>query len=780
MWGTAYAIGSRDSRVDISSDIIGMMHLAILALHGLMQVAVPPPQRRTTVRDSLVGDTTRRAPIRRPVTPALLASAFHDADARDLFTRARDARVAQDSSIRSYDAKVRQRMSVTAAIGSVPLEKLVYRQEGAARVRWQRGIGAHIEVTAGRVTIPPVGMPSVDRDALESMVADVDQVPIPYFPGNEPLWVGTFAATPEVNENSVVNPLADGAEAYYTYRSGDSLSIRVGDGPTIRVRQVDFRPRAAEWNVVIGSLWIDRESGHLVRAAYRMASPGGAAISVQSKSGKENTILRTVIKSLMPTTSAQISAIVIEYQRYDGFWLPSMQTMQGFAKASFARVPVTIENNFSYQSVNAPSDLPSIHVDSVRKDTTRGKQRRGSILQCDTATTRTVTAYKGGGQVPIEMRIPCNLDSLMNSPDLPRSAFDKGEAIFGSRDADQLIADALSMSDQAPINLGALPHPRYQYGLSMTRYNRIEGFSTGLRFEQPLGGGLDVTGEGRIGTADHEPRFDLSLGRSNLSKTIRLGGYNRLVSASDWENPLTFGSSLGAFFFGRDDAFYYRASGGELRWTSDRGLRLDWRAFRERQSTAVPKTDFSVGGSFLPNIEATNGVYTGASVRLQLSHGLDPRGFRVSTDMHLEGAQGDSTYGRGSVDMTLSRGFGEAFDGALTIAGGSSVGEVPVQRRWFLGGTQTVRGQRPDTAQSGNAFWLGRLELGRTVNWLRPSLFGDLGWAGDRTKMSDVGRPLSGVGVGFSFLDGAIRLDLARGLYPREQTRLSLYLGARF
>jgi hemolysin activation/secretion protein len=119
-------------------------------------------------------------------------------------------------------------------------------------------------------------------------------------------------------------------------------------------------------------------------------------------------------------------------------------------------------------------------------------------------------------------------------------------------------------------------------------------------------------------------------------------------------------------------------------------------------------------------------------------------------------------------------------DGALTVAGGSSLGELPMQRRWFLGGTETIRGQRADLAQSGDAFWMTRLEVARPLTGMRVSLFGDLGWTGDRTTLAEVGRPLSGVGIGLSALDGLIRLDLARGIYPREQTRVNLYLDARF
>jgi len=119
-------------------------------------------------------------------------------------------------------------------------------------------------------------------------------------------------------------------------------------------------------------------------------------------------------------------------------------------------------------------------------------------------------------------------------------------------------------------------------------------------------------------------------------------------------------------------------------------------------------------------------------------------------------------------------------EAALTVSGGSTVGNVPMQRRWFLGGTQTIRGQSADTAQSGNAFWMSRFELARAAVGIRTSLFGDVGWTGDRSTWRDVGRPLSGVGVGFSALDGLVRFDIARGLYPRKQTRLSFYLGAPF
>jgi len=39
---------------------------------------------------------------------------------------------------------------------------------------------------------------------------------------------------------------------------------------------------------------------------------------------------------------------------------------------------------------------------------------------------------------------------------------------------------------------------------------------------------------------------------------------------------------------------------------------------------------------------------------------------------------------------------------------------------------------------------------------------------------------MSGVGVGSSFFDGLMRMDLARGLYPKQRWRFDFSLEARF
>ena len=795
--------------------------LLLLALHVVIQQGPPPRQTpKAIVRDSTVADSTvRNAPRRLPVTAAVLASAFADDGARDLFSRARSSRLSQDSSLASYDAKVVQRFSVSAGIGRVGRERLVFRQETASRVRWQRGVGARVEMTGARVAIPLAGSSKDEREALQGAVTQVGASPIPYFPGSETLWIGALSARTEVDERRIVNPIAQGAEAYYTYRTGDSVTFRLPDGKNIRLREIVVRPRSAQWNLAVGSLWFDTESGQLVRAAYRLSAPRTMAVGVSSgDSSRRATIARRIINGMFSPNTAEISAIAVEYGLYQGrFWLPRSQSMEGRIQAAFARVPLRFEHAFAYENVNGPMSLAAIRVDTTvfdggpRRPTpppelTGDARRRwldsarvvyqaarkayrdsvdagltvGSLRQCDASDTRVVTQYRYDSRMPVEVRVPCDLETLTRSADLPASIYDPGEEVFGSADRERMIADALSMAAQAPFSLGALAAPRLQFGPSMTRYNRIEGFSTGLLVEQQLGAGYVATAVARLGTADRMPNAELALARTNATRTVKLNGYHRLVSANDWGSPLSFGSSVSALLFGRDEGFYFRASGAELQWTSERGPRLGWRLFAERQRRVEPRAEFSVGGSFGPNIAADDGTSSGIGVRHLHDYGLDPRGFRAYSDIRVEAAGGNGTYGRGAMDLTLSRPILRGLDAAVTLAGGAAVGELPVQRRWFLGGTETVRGQSADTAQSGNAFWLTRAELARPLNALRVSLFGDLGWVGDRAAISDVGRPLSGAGAGVSAFDGLVRLDVARGIHPRRQTRVNLYLDARF
>jgi hemolysin activation/secretion protein len=89
---------------------------------------------------------------------------------------------------------------------------------------------------------------------------------------------------------------------------------------------------------------------------------------------------------------------------------------------------------------------------------------------------------------------------------------------------------------------------------------------------------------------------------------------------------------------------------------------------------------------------------------------------------------------------------------------------------WYLGGIRSLRGYSIDT-ESGDAYWRARAELGRGLPVFRLTGFTDFGWAGDRTDLQTRASMLS-VGAGVSFLDGLVRIDLARSLRGKRDWRL--------
>jgi hypothetical protein len=746
--------------------------------------------RREVRRDSMierarVKDSVRRAiriARRPPVTPAVLASAFKDSRARALLLQARQARLIQDSTLTGYDASAYERVSVGMGFTRIGRDRLLMRAERATHVMWQRDKGALVEVKGQRSAFPMIeGVGNGDVN----LCCGGD---ISYSPGRETLWIGSGLAKTDVSEDEMIHPLAAGAEAYYTYASGDSVSFQLPGGQRIELRELLIRPRQPKWNVAVGSLWFDVSTAHLVRAVYRMAQEmdimAVAKETSEDSKDPEDDIPRWVKPMIMPM-KAMVSAITVEYGLHEGrFWLPRAQTIEGDAKVSFMHIPFKLEQRFSYASVNGTDPMPDLTIavgDTARDSVSRAARRERRNSECKDGTERIRTQYRSNETLRIRVVTPCDSVALAHSPELPKSIYDDGEAVFGSAERDALVSEALTLGAQPEF---APQHMDISYGLPYTRFNRIEGFSTAIAADQVLGGGYSAHALFRLGAADLSPNGELSLDRTDGRRTIGVGAYRRLVASNDWGDPLGFSSSLSALFFGRDDGFYYRTWGAELNGKKDYGLINTWRLFAEQQFDATVQTEFSIAHpngvkGNLTNTDAVNGKIVGLAVGHHSSLGLDPHGFRALTDIKFEGAAGTFDYSRGSIQTTLSHGLGHAVDGAWTLGGGTSSGRLPIQKQFFLGGVQTVRGQRAGAA-IGDSFWMTSAELGTGWPGFRKIVFGDLGWAGSRTNFSHPGRPLSGAGVGASFMDGLIRVDVAKGIHPEKAVRTNLYVEARF
>lgn len=727
--------------------------------------------------DSLVARRMRANII--PLTPALLATAFRDPRARPLLARARETRLAQDSSLTSYDATTYERFSIGMGMGRFVRDRLLFRTERATRVRWDRQTGAVIDVTGLRSAAPALGS---DADVKMD-----NRVPLPYFPGRDALWVGSGLARANVGDRTLVNPLAAGAEAYYTYTTGDSLVLQLPDRHPLVVRELRVQPRAPGWRVVVGSLWFDVASGQLVRAVYRMAEPIDLTPDFRGDNG-ERGAGSVLARLLTPTITAQISVVTVEYGLFDGrFWLPRTQTAEGEATAGAFRLPVQIQQHFEYAGVNGALQLHPVQVNpldtasGVAGYVARDTARRGECK--DTAALRSRSAVWYDRTLPVLIRTPCDTVALARSPTLPPSIYSSTDTLFGDQTRAALVADALGLQQQPAWDPR---RPTVRYGVTYTRYNRVEGLAPSVDVQQIYGGGYTGHAVLRFGFADRSPTGELALTRSNGRESLTLGAYRRLAVANDWGNPLGFGASLTALLFGRDDGIYYHTWGGEITHEQSGGLFDQWRLFAEQESDAATHTNVS-----LPNvlgdhhfrdrldIDATNGNVVGLALRRHGTLGEDPDKFRALSDLRLEAATGSFDYVRGMLDLALDRPLTKQLGGTLTLSGGTSGGHLPTQRLWYLGGPYTVRGQ-PTAGAAGDAYWFARAELGGREPGFRPFVFADLGWAGSRSHWTTEVQPISGGGVGASMLDGLLHIDIAKGIHPTRGAQLDAYLGTRF
>ena len=744
-------------------------------------------------------DDERAAPRRIPVTDEHRRTAFKDATARELILRARAARLNQDSLLVSYEARTYQRFSVGMGLRAFGRERVIMRHEDIANVRWHRARGVWADIKGSRTALPVA-----PKDEEAENVSMGNDPPIPYYPGREQLWIGSGMAKAEVDEREMVHPIAEGSEAYYTYSTGDSVIMTLPDQSRITLREIHVEARAPKWNLTVGSFWFDQSSAHLVRAVYRLSVP--IDIWTMDETKEDMKEVPRLVRPIISPLKVGVDAISIEYGLYNGrFWMPKLQVLEAGAQVGMMRVPVQVEQKFRYASVNGLDSLPAFPrpavryvslrdslrkagVDSTKRDSllrdfrlardSTAKAQRAKDCATSGTYTRMQTRYNGALQMAVQM--PCDSTKLASSPEFVGSLLGSGESVFGTSDIEDL-KKALNFDLQAAW----MPQkPVITWGLGLTRYNRIEGFSTGAQASMTLGRGYTALVGARGSWADRQLNGDLNLERTNGRSTVRGTLFRRLAVASDFGSPLSFGSGLASLLYAGDEGFYYRAWGAELTGTTPRLGRTEWRLFAEQQWNAPVETRFTLfrganDDRVLPNVIADKAVEAGASVRVQNSWGLDPSRWRASVDVRAEGAAGDFDYGRGLLDLTVSHGLPYGAELAVTASGGGIAGTAPAQRAFQLGGLHTVRGIRPGT-MSGSAFWMGRGELALSRRIVKPVLFGDVGWAGDRQNFSSPGRLMSGVGVGASVMDGMIRLDVARGLWPQKAERVDLSVEARF
>lgn len=704
------------------------------------------------------------------VAPGDTAGAYLDAGARRLVAAARARRETIDRSITGYHATMRERIGV--GVRALRRDRMLYRRELVLRIDWRRDSLSTIAVVGAREAVPvAVPKPAVPED-LKGDVADYA-----FDPAADRLTIGSgrseeLDSTDSDRRVQLAHPLAPRSEANYRFATGDSSAVAFPDGRTIRLRELRVIPRRLDFRLMSGSVWIDEESYAVVRVLIRPARPFDFEQDLGDEDGEH-------IPGFVKPIRVEVRFVTVDYGLWAGrWWLPRLIAMDAVATAgSFLQMPVRYERLYSDYEVSGdtatrrsprpPPVAAAAGADSVAREQCHEQYGKEVACECRDGTCRAFA-----------VRIPTDTPALLAAAELP-APFDMGGA------SDSLISTG-EMQDLMR-GLGKLPAAPWQFSArpprwGLARYNRVEGLALGARGEIDFGR-LRLDGTARVATADWEADVEAGLTRETNNTRVRLAGYRRLVATDPATRPLGIGNSLSALFLGRDDGFYYRAAGGELTIVPavTAPQRFAIRLYAERQQNAPKGTDWSLrhlarsSHRFGPNIVAAPADQVGAAVTFRAQRGIDPEHARWGADVSLDGGAGTFGFGRASGTLRFTTPFGRQLAAAVELGAGTSAGSVPIQSAFYLGGPATLRGY--GEAAIGDAFWRARLEVANRLPAARLVLFADVGRAGAREQLS-LAQPLLGLGVGASFVDGLVRIDVARAMRYRTGWRVDIYTDA--
>lgn len=714
---------------------------------------------------------------------------YADTATATLVHAARGARDRNERLVTAYRARVSQRLGV--GLHALSRDRMLYRQELVADISWRRDSTSTMTVVGAREGVPVATggdqVPSELDDMLRGLILDPAS---DYFQ-----FLG-----PDGDNSSFIYPLSPAGESLYRYAKGSTTTIGLPNGRQIRLVALEVTARRADYRLVNGTFWFDEATYNLVRAVFRPSRP----FDMRRDLGDGD------LEGVPGFVNARAEAkyITLEYALYEGrWWMPRYVGIDAVGSVgSWLNSPFRLERVYSDYEVEGgtPPDSTStfrpagsgrvVGQDSLARRRVTDSLRAAVTACIDSATAgnntgeRVTEAVSGGVQARrcrarvrndrqnLTIVVPADSASLLTSPTLGPPILTMGDLVnegdlLTLRGAiDELPGRPWEFTPELPHGISAL--------LERARYNRVEGLSLGLGSRIDFGK-LQLHGVARIGLADGDPRGELSIDRFGTSTRLTLTGYARLAAANPENNPLGAINSFMSLVAGRDDGEYFRSHGAEV--VAENTVSRWWsaRLWTERQQRATVETSasiphlFSGDRRFRANFPADDATQYGASLALRGTTVLS-RHLTLGVQSEFRGETGDFEYGRGRLTALALLEPGGPLAGALTLSAGTTRGTVPTQGQFFLGGTGTLRGYAGG-AMRGDAYWTARAEVGNAMRAARLIAFTDVGWAGPRSEFGS-GRPLIGAGVGVSFLDGLVRIDLARALRNPTGWRLEFYV----
>lgn len=349
----------------------------------------------------------------------------------------------------------------------------------------------------------------------------------------------------------VPHPLSPAGASIYDFALTDSLAITTPDR-RIRVYEIKVRPRDDRVAAVIGAVYLDPESGQVVRMAFGFT------------------------RAAFRDRQLEDLSIVLDNALVEGrFWLPSRQEMEIRRSGTWMRFPARgiIRGRWEICCYEVNVAVPV----SVF---------RGEEIVFVAGSARAAEAWEGN-----------ILDSL--PPDVRAVTAEEVRRVH--EEARELVrAEALARTRGSALAAGSVS--------DLVRVNRVEGLALGAGIDQGFGGGLHLELRGRYGLADERAKVEGAFGVQLASgAAFRVLGMSGLREAGDIAEVSLVRNSLAAQEFGSDYTNPYRVDalgfGADLPPTAG-GSRLSLTVTAERHRRALVHADPS-NGSYEPTIAAT-------------------------------------------------------------------------------------------------------------------------------------------------------------------------------
>ena len=444
----------------------------------------------------------------------------------------------------------------------------------------------------------------------------------------------------------VPHPLSPTGLEVYDFAIRDSLQIRLGprvlDVYEVRVRPKDDRqPRA------VGAVYIDRETGEVVRMAFSFTRA-----------------------ALMDKDLEDVS-VVLENALIEGrFWLPRRQEIEIRRTGSWLDYPARgiIRGRWEICCYEVNKGIPVSYF-------------TGPEIVMAPPAERAQNPFPFIGHV---------LDSL--PPDV-RAVSDEDVQKVQEEARALVRAQALARSKNLVFSA--------RHVSDIARFNRVEGLALGSGFLQRIGAGFAVAASGRYGFSDDEFKGRGALEYlTGAGSSLTLAAERQYRDVSDEQETSMVRNTIAAQEFGSDYTDTYDARVVSLAGSLSR---LGWRpsfelAYEQHEPLSVHARP--AAGRFEPTIPALQLHESRLTLGLDRGASLTFGGYELGAHLSVSGIRTESwaisergAFLRPSLVLDLQKPFGSSRLLFHTIAVGIfSNDTVPAQHLVYLGGPTTGPG----------------------------------------------------------------------------------------